>query len=437
MKVVLVQARDPGLDQVWFEDMARAAIEMTPLGLCSIASVLRRAGHQVAIFDFNTINEAKEREHAEQQIVAMAPQVVGISTMTPSYPHGVIFARKIRSVLGQDVKLMMGGYHVSFVPEEPLRAGIVDVVVRGEAESIICELTDALVSTNDRWERLSKVPGVSFFKEGKTIHNPPQLLRVTNLDALPFPDRDLLNLAAYRNPGTIVSSRGCIAKCIFCSAGALGRIATRSPENTIDEVNYLVSKYAFKHLFFVDNTFTADRARTYRMLEMLQSRRNGVMFTIETRAPQVDNELIKRLADAGCVAIQFGVESGNEGVLSRIKKGITLAQVEAAVRMCLENRIKTVCSFIVGHPFDTLSTIRDTIAFSKKLKRMGAIPVLAICVPYPGTDIYRRRKEYGISILNWDYSSWGGSNSVMSTPALSRGDIDRLFREALWEGYAV
>jgi radical SAM superfamily enzyme YgiQ (UPF0313 family) len=151
----------------------------------------------------------------------------------------------------------------------------------------------------------------------------------------------------------------------------------------------------------------------------------------------VDEDLIRALAQKGCVAIQFGVESGNVEILRKARKGITLPQVESATALCLQWGIRAVCTFIIGFPDDTRETVQDTIGFAKRLKRAGAQVFLGLCTPYPGTEIFRRRADLGLVIENWDYSVWTTGNAVARTKHFTIQELDRLYREAVFELNAV
>ncbi|MBT9149048.1 MAG: 2-hydroxyethylphosphonate methyltransferase [Dehalococcoidia bacterium] len=214
-------------------------------------------------------------------------------------------------------------------------------------------------------------------------------------------------------------------------------MASRSPENVVDEVEFVINKYGFRNLYFVDNVFTVDKDRTMRILTLMRQRNLKIGFALEARAPTVDKDLIRAMADAGCIGIQFGVESGNPEVLTKIKKGITLQQVDNAVQLCLQYGIRPLCSFIIGHPFDDRETVRDTINYAKKLKRQGALVVFAVLDVYPGTEIFDRRDELGVSIIDPDFSRWTGGQRVLRTKHLSSEELRRLHREALCEVAAI
>jgi radical SAM superfamily enzyme YgiQ (UPF0313 family) len=335
MEVILVQCRDPILDLHLFDSIVAAAVDMPPLGLLYLGTVLQEEGFDVSIVDMNILHSAEERQRAEGEILEQCPGMLGISAMTPTYPEALRLGRRVRQQLAERCVVVMGGYHPIFLPEDALLAGGADVVIRGEAERILPDVA-RVVASGSYPHGLERVSSISFLVNGQPFHNPPPLARVAELDAVPFPDRNLVDFTKYRNPSTVVSSRGCMARCSFCAAGAWGGMAMRSPANVAQEVERMIEAYGFRHIFFVDNTFTVSKRRTLEILERLDALSGPVTFGLETRAPQVDEDLIRALAQKGCVAIQFGVESGNVEILRKARKGITLSQVESATALCLQ-----------------------------------------------------------------------------------------------------
>lgn len=201
----------------------------------------------------------------------------------------------------------------------------------------------------------------------------------------------------------------------------------------MNEIEFLSNNYGFKHIYFVDNTFTANKKRTMNILNMVKEKSLDVTFSVETRATTVDEELIKIMAENGVIALQFGVESGNQDVLASIRKGIKLEEVEKAVGLCLKYGIRVMCSFIIGHPTDTKDTIRDTINFAKLLRRLGSQVIFSPLIPYPGTEVFNKREELGVEIVDWNYASWWPGKIIIKTKNLYPREIKILYKEAISE----
>jgi radical SAM superfamily enzyme YgiQ (UPF0313 family) len=132
--IVLIQPRDPMLDTQMYDTLVMASLEMPPIGLCYLATVLRDLGYSVELIDFNIVPDVAERERTIEQLISWRPRIVGISTMTPTYPGAVKISKQVRKSLGKRTKILMGGYHATALPEECLRTFAADIVVKGEGE---------------------------------------------------------------------------------------------------------------------------------------------------------------------------------------------------------------------------------------------------------------------------------------------------------------
>jgi anaerobic magnesium-protoporphyrin IX monomethyl ester cyclase len=399
-----------------------------PLGISYLASVLEQKECEVRIIDMNLTG--MNVEDIVPIIEKEQPQVVGISTGTPTFPNGVRIADLIKAVNPQTY-IVFGGIHATSLPNEALMTPSIDIVCRGEGELVIADLYEALILSK---KTLAEVPGISFKIDDQIIHNPPREY-ITNLDEIPFPARHLLSLSKYSQRGAMVTSRGCPARCIFCSCGAFaGRtIRTRSPENVIAEMRLMHETYGITQFQFHDDTFTMFPDRAIEVCKLLIKENKGWEFGCQSRVTQITQELADILYAAGCRAIQFGVESGNPYVLRSIRKGITLEKVEEAVKAVRKAGIPHItCGFMVAHPEDTKETIKDTVNFAKKLIGLGATSCpMSIFTPYPGTDIFNNPEKYGIKILSMDWEKYTFSRAHIETKNLTQREIHELYVEGL------
>lgn len=431
--VFLIPREHPPDLQYSMDNLLTRRMEMVPLGIFYMATILKQNGYSVEVVDFSTFESNDEIQNCLNRIISAKPKIIGISTTTPTYPKGKELAHKIREEL-KDSTIVLGGYHVTFLPEEPLIEGIADIVVRGEGEYAMLEITRYYMENKGD---LNLINGISYLSKDKVIHNSPPILRIKKLDELPFPDRDLVDYKNYRNPGTIISSRGCVARCQFCPAGAFGAISLRSPENIVNEIKQLHLQYGFRHISFVDNTFTTFKDRIFSIFNKIRDEGLDLNFVIESRVSLVNETYIKGLAESNVVLIQFGVETGNAGIMNDIRKKITLEQVENAVDLSIKYGMNVITSFIIGHPSDTVETVRDTINFAKKLVRKGVQTVFSVLTPFPGTNVFINRKELGIEIIDWDFTKWNLSIPVIRTKNLSKRDLKTLLTMATSETNAI
>ncbi|MCP8315925.1 MAG: cobalamin-dependent protein, partial [archaeon] len=430
--VVLINPRDPSIDRVPFHTIVHSSLDIPPLGLLYIATVLNEAGFRVKIFDLNILSSNTPLNDFLKQVEALNPLMIGISSSTPTIHRALDIAKRLRKRMGRKVMIVVGGVHATFRSEEVLHKSYVDLVVRGEGENALLELARTIASGE---KSLSQINGISYKRDGQIKHNDPKFLVIKDLDSLPYPDRGLIDIDAYQNPGIMISSRGCPARCIFCAAGAFGGhvYRARSAKNVIGEISLLVERWNFKNIFLVDNTMTIDVKRALELCSLIKESNLDMTWQCETRINVVNEDLIKAMADAGCTNIQFGIESGDEKILKEIKKGIKLRAVERTVECCVRHGIKPVCSFIIGHPSDTIETVGLTIEFGKKLMRMGAEVFFGLLTPFPGTEIFERRSYYGIRIVDRDYSKWDLAHAIIETNHLSQLDLLSLLVETQQE----
>lgn len=428
MDVVLINSSYNDTNHLIMDSQMKRVTEMLPLGVCYLATELEVEGFEVQVLDMAVLEEAEIRKELEA-LVKKPPKCVGISSSTLSYVAAMEVATFLKNNLGMDYPIFMGGYHVTFEYAEALKSHMVDVVIRGEGEEVIGKVVDCLGDHRPK-SSLYEIPGLSFLVNEKIYSTDPDILRVKDLDKIPIPKRSYLRTDLYRNTGTIISSRGCVAKCQFCAAGAFGAIRTRSAENVAYEIETLYNQ-GTKNIYFVDNTFASNRKRAIQIFQILEQKGIKINCFIEARVTEVDEKYLNLLKGFGVTSIQFGVETGNAEVMKSIHKNITLERVEKTVQLCCQKGIGVACSFVIGHPADTEETVRDTIAFATKLKRIGAEPAFSIMTPYPGTEAYRKREELGVEIQDWNFAHWDLNRAVARTKNLSVRKINKLHSEAL------
>ena len=226
----------------------------------------------------------------------------------------------------------------------------------------------------------------------------------------------------YVLPYTISTSRGCPGQCIFCSSKSFwGKsVIMRSAENVYKEVMDIYEKYGANIFYITDDTFTASKKRCLEFCEML--RQSGISFVwgCESRADVINEEFIRILYESGCHKIQFGMESADNEILQRIKKHVTIEQIENAVMCAAKYNMHIQVSYIVGHAFDTEETVKKTISFAKHLSDdYGARVVCSVNTPFPGTEQYEKRKELGIEIKTDEWEKYLLNSPIINTKHLS------------------
>lgn len=365
-----------------------------PLGLMYVAAYAEaNTEHEVEFLDA----QVKRMNHAmiEQEIKRIKPDIVGIQAMTFTLIDVLLTAKTIKRV-NKEIKVVLGGPHVNIYPEETVAFPEVDYIILGEGEVTFTDLIQNIENT----QKLKEIKGI-IYKEGKKIINTGSRDLMNNLDSIPFPARHLTSyheyhsLLAKRSPiTTMITSRGCPYKCIFCDRPHLGKkFRARSAKNVVDEMEECV-RMGIEEFFLYDDTFSVDSQRVFNICDEILNRGLKIGWDIRTRVDNVSNDLLKKLKEAGCERIHYGVESGNPEVLKVLRKGITIEQVRNAFEMTRNIGIETLAYFMIGLPGETRAQILETINFAKKLD--PDFVQFSVTTPYPATLLYHMGLEKGI-----------------------------------------
>ena len=364
-----------------------------PLGLGYVAAVLLKENH---IVDF--IDLAFEQNHLSAlkiKIENFKPEVIGVTLITTGYSEFVSIFKQIKQE--SNIPIVAGGVHASIETENVLNKGIVDIVVNSEGEIVAPELFRALEKDLD----LSLINGISYIDEHGKIVKTPLPDRFVNLDLVPSPPYGLFHINKYTKqlhgiPATIIiTSRGCPYNCTFCYRGPASEKKVRymSLDRVMSEISDLYYNYGIKAFFFWDEVFTLNRNRIMELCKRIKQNGLKIFWVCQTRVDLVDYELLRVMKNAGCINIQFGVESGHPHILKKFNKGISTEQIKKAFKICQKLWLPTSAFFILGTPWDTRENINTTIQFAKRLKSTNTDFFAAI--PYPGTllkTIFERKK---------------------------------------------
>lgn len=372
-----------------------------PLSLAYLAAVLEKNNIEVKILDF-IVTKYSDRL-LKQELKSFKPDLIGATCVTLSFNAAVRILRKCKRI-NKNIVTVIGGPHASFTAKEILaKSRWVDFVVIGEGEYSLLDLAKRVEEKGD----IRKVNGIAYREGRKVIFTQPREL-IDDLDSIPFPARHRLELNKYTDGlydysfCTIVTSRGCFGKCIFCVGPLIfgSKVRYRSPESVVDEMEN-IKRLGFKNINISDDTFTANHKHVHAVCELIKSRKLGIPWVVFARVDTVDKDLLLEMKSAGCIGVLYGVESGDPKVLENCKKGITVDQVMSAVRMTKEAGIpQIITSFIVGLPRETRDGLIKSLKLAEGLDSSSCFHFLS---PYPGTQVYERANEYGIKILSKDY----------------------------------
>jgi len=370
-----------------------------PMGLAYVAAVLLREGHDVRLLDANALQLSFSDVAAEMK--SFEPHMVGTTAATPSIGLAARLGEVVRETLPADVPLVVGGAHGSALPAATLEEfSAIDVVVTGEAEAFAADLLSAVAGGDD----LSAIPSLAFRSDDGKVQVTDRASPVHDLDTLPFPARELLPNHLYRTidcwPMTcIIAMRGCPAKCIYCNVPVLaGRsMRRRSPSNVVAEMELCLSEWKVPFFSFIDDTFTTSRKWVQQFCETVKEAglgRKKIAWSCLTRPDMADVEMLSAMKEAGCVRVEFGIESGSPRVLELLGKGARLEQIRKAFNAAHKVGLATLGFAMINAPGETpeeMAMTRDEV--------MAIDPLflqLSFCTPYPGTPLYDHCLEHGL-----------------------------------------
>lgn len=333
------------------------------------------------------------------------PDVVATSAKTTEYLSAKLLMTAVKNKYPK-IKTIIGGVHVTAMPYEAMGDGCFDVIALGESDTTIPEILAA--------KFLKSIPGIAYKdKSGKIIFTKPRDM-IQDINTLPFPAWNLFNIKAYKNSrlssrknpvGHIETSRGCSYQCNFCSKLTFGTFyRVKTPKRVVDEMEYML-KCGFEEIHITDDSFTQNITRAKEVCREIIRRNLKFPWSLinGVRVNLVDNEFFQLAKKAGCWQVGFGVETGDQRVLNRVNKKITLTQIKKAIHLAKSAGIDTFGFFIFGLSGETENSMKKTVNFAKSLPLSTA--KFDICIPYPGTRYYEELNTQG-RIISYDWSKY-------------------------------
>jgi len=357
-----------------------------PLGILYMAATLKATGrYEVSVIDC----QAEDLTHVEcaERVEMINPDVVGLTAMTFTLVDCKMVIDEIRK--RSKAAIIVGGPHTAIYSAETFEGLKADYVIVGEGEitmDTLCQdIATGKVTTSDS---ISK----------RTYR---QINFIQDLNELPFPARELTHIDKYYSvlsedtpTTTAFSSRGCPFSCAYCDRPALGKgFRAMNATRVADEMEWCAT-HGIKEIFFYDDTFSVSMKRVMEICDEVLRRKIKIKWDVRTRVNVVNDELIKKMKQAGCERIHFGVETGNPRVVKELQKGTSIEQVEKAFDMCKVHGIKTLAYFMMGNPTETMEDVRDTLSLSRRIK--PDFMQMTILSPFPATQIYLRALQEGV-----------------------------------------
>ena len=366
------------------------------------------------------------------------PDLLVVEVPTISFPFVIKMLEKISGII--NCKIALAGSHVTALSKEIMNEyPFIDYILIGEYELTLKELVNNLFNGIE----IKNIKGL-VYRNGKSIVDNGRRELLTNLDYLPFPDREDLPIECYHDFEIVGepciqmwSTRGCPFSCIFCVerqviyASPLYR--KRDPIKVVDEMEFCLKKYNAKQIYFDDETMTVDRKHVRAISEEIIKRKLDIPWACMADIT-IDMETLNFMSKSGCVGIKFGIETiSNETLKTINKKFIDLRKAEKLVKWCKERGIWTHATYMVGLPGDTAKNILATLDFAKKLKT-DSIQV-SIATPFPGTPFFELAEKNGW-LISHDWTLFDGANySVLNYPYFSKHEIEKLSKyfSSSWE----
>lgn len=431
-KILLINC--PSSIDVYSKSKIKMAVGFQPfISLTALAAVLLKRDCETQILDLMLSKHPKK--DLISKLKEFNPEFVGITFTTPLFNE----AKELVDIIKEfslKIKVISGGVHPTILPKEVLKNTKIDVVVIGEGDHILPEV---VLSKN-----ISKIRGIAYKEEGKIILT-EKALPIKDLDGLPYPAWNLLDVEKYQNSklvarknpvGTIETSRGCMFSCVYCNKSIFSRsFRVKSPKRVVDEIEYML-RCGFKEIHIWDDNFATNLKRAKDVCDEIIKRKLKFIWRLEcgVRVDCVDLEFFQKAKRAGCYGVSFGFESGNQKILDEMNKGTTIEQSYKACNMAKKAGLEITGFFMFGLPSETEETMKETIKLAKKLD--CDYSKVTLVVPYPSTSLFERLQKEGlIKTKDWSKYNFHTASKVYTHPHLSWEVLEKYYDKFYSEFY--
>ncbi|MBF0455474.1 MAG: B12-binding domain-containing radical SAM protein [Magnetococcales bacterium] len=408
-------------------NISQIKVHTPPLGIGYMAAFLKRRGHGVRGVDL----QVQKRSDVFDNLDGV--DMVGISILTNYFEQAVDLVAELREK-GFKGKIILGGPHVTALPEPSLRDSHADFVCVSEGEEVMVDFAEGIPG--------KEIQGVGYLQDGHYRSNPLRPFS-TPLDDYPFPAIEIFKLERYGSynmtlvppstrDGIIMTSRGCPFRCDFCYRDDVNkRMRLRSAENIVDEIRQLKERYGYRKFSFIDDCFNANIKQAKRICQHIIAANLDIIFTLPNgmRADLIDDELAKLMHQAGCIGANIGVESWDTTVAEKMDKRLKKEATIQAVKLFRKHNIICTAYFIMGQYWDNKESLKRNIEAVKELN--ADFFQFTNFVPVPGSPAYGYLHEKGLlDIKTFREFSLFGSKLLFKHPELSEEDIHASIRIA-------
>jgi radical SAM superfamily enzyme YgiQ (UPF0313 family) len=415
-----------------------------PLGISYIAKILMQDGNEAQILDMEGVQ--MDWNELPSFISQALPDIVGVHGTTP-IAHLMKRCIKIARKNAPKATIVVGGPHATLMPESTLeQMPEVDYILRGEAEFTMRDLVRAIESDKGL-DTIRTIPGICFRDNGQYTIS-PEMPKITDLDNLPLPAYELLPIDAYNQGSqlgesganerffTIMSSRGCPYRCIFCCESTLKghKFRARSAASIVEEIEVLHNDYNINHIVFYDSSFMINPKRVERICRALIEKNLDITWRARVRADKVTEPLLELMKASGCTTLAIGAETGSQQLLDVLDKSCTIEQIEESFRIAKKVGLWTVGYFMFGIPGETKADSMETIEFAKRLDPDWAL--FAHSTPLPGTKLYDISDEMDMLLTHdWSRFRFSANSPVITYDGMNELEMRQLMDMAFYSFY--
>lgn len=380
-----------------------------PLGVLHVSAYLKSRGFNVGVFD----STFRRMADFEVLIAAERPSVVGIYTNLMTKFNVLAMMAICKQ---HDAIVILGGPEPPYYAEEYLKRGA-DFVVRGEGELTTEELLHHLGKQRrgdiGRGEALAAIPGIAYLDDGGALVETSERTAIKDLDALPWPDREAIDIPEYmrvwkehhgRSSVSVIQARGCAYKCTWCSHSVFGDThRRRSAENAADELLWIKERYNPDQVWYADDVFAVNPRWLFRYADALKARGIRLPFECTSRADRLNEQVVTTLAEMGCYRLWNGSESGSQTVLDAMKRGVNAVDVQEKTHLLRQHGIETGMFIMLGYEGETVTELEETV---EHLKRANPdIFLTTVAYPIKGTAFYRQVEDRVLADKPWEQRS--------------------------------
>ncbi|MEA3444333.1 MAG: radical SAM protein [Bacteroidota bacterium] len=326
------------------------------LGFAYIAAYARQYHYDInfIVLDTRVATKKETKEFFKNRF-----ELVGITVFSPVYFEVKDIFQKLKQ---NNVPICLGGPYVTTIMQDIFTETPAEYAIYGEGEETFNQLIFHLKGK----DQLENIDGLMYRNEQNNVITNPRRKRIKNLDLLPTPAYDIFPMNRYPLH-RIVSSRGCPYACAWCNSSSLWEdgLYWMSPDKIVNEIESLILHYGIKTFVFGDNTFNFDLKRVEEFCDLLLERKIKILWSVSFRPDKVTKELAHKMRKSGCYNVSTGIESANNNILEKLGKKTTIEEIKKGIKILKEENIEIMSQYVIGSPYDTLDTVKESIEFAK------------------------------------------------------------------------